>query len=182
MIGSAVLTHQADDLIDALLTRTRGEVLYVTGDGGECDFVRAGHVTVRDMQRLRAGGLVSSHGIEADRLAMVYGWEGDCSAFVEHWVCQGLAGLRARRERREGGAWSDSPDDPELAGPVLSPTELPIPLVEYLGRLVFGLKADYAAEYAYHLVHGEPCPADPGTDWARKARGRVDWYLRSAVK
>lgn len=50
---------------------------------------------------------------------------------------------------------------------------LPAAVEEWLGRLVFGPKADYARAYVAHLLSGAPAPEDPGAEWAEKARKRA---------
>lgn len=183
MIGQVVEAGRADDLIDALMARTGGEVLAPPNAlaraqrGGEYDCYHD-HVSRRDLRRLVAGGLVSVHGMQADRLAHRVGWEGSADTFVAWYLREALRGLDVRLERREGRDWADQaePDGPTCTGGGLG--DLPQAVTDYLLRLVYGDKATYAAEYAYHRVHGAPCPVDPGTDWARKARGKIDHYLR----
>lgn len=48
------------------------------------------------------------------------------------------------------------------------------PVVEYLERLVFAPKRDYAAAWAAFLFDGAARPADPGTLWAEKVRAKFD--------
>lgn len=73
-----------------------------------------------------------------------------------------------------------------VASPVSAQTppvagELPAPVVEWLGQLVYTPKRDYAAEYAAARIAGAELPDDPGTDWARKARQKVDRLLKVAA-
>lgn len=59
--------------------------------------------------------------------------------------------------------------------PVAAPrADLPSDVAEWLERLVFAAKRDYAEAYARHRCQGFPAPADPGTEWAHKARRGVD--------
>lgn len=55
------------DVLDHVVTRCAGEPLRIdnVGDGGETDHLHAGHVSARDVRRLRAAGLVSNraHGL-----------------------------------------------------------------------------------------------------------------------
>lgn len=186
---SPALTGDPADPIDALLVRTRGEVLStVRADGGEWDYVTDGHVSRRDWQRLVGARLVSRDGLAPDVLADWFGWEGEASGFVEHYVSTCLAGLAWRADRRAGCRWEDQvrPDDDELEPPtapdVHGCAELPEPVVEYLMRLVFGAKADYAAAYAEHVFLSGPLPADPGAEWAGRVRHKVDALARRWVR
>lgn len=47
------------------------------------------------------------------------------------------------------------------------------PVAEYVARLVFEPKRQYAAALAAHLVDGAPLPEDPGTEWAGKVRAKL---------
>jgi hypothetical protein len=186
MIGTVSTAGTIDDTIDALMVRTNGERLAPPSSsakahaGGEYD-AYTDYVSRRDMRRLVAAGLVSSHGMQADQLAHQCGWEGTADTFVAWYLGEALKGLDIRRSHRDGKSWADQvePDPEELepaAGTVSG--DLPGAVLEYLLRLVFGQKADYAAEYAYHVCQGAPCPQDPGTDWARKARSKIDSLTR----
>lgn len=62
-------------------------------------------------------------------------------------------------------------DDPE--------TGLPLVVAEWLGRLVHAPKQEYARAYCSHRLYGDPEPADPGEQWAVKARKRADHVLRA---
>lgn len=173
------------DILDAVVTRCAGEPLRIdnVGDGGETDHLHNGQVSARDVRRLRAAGLVSNRaGLYADQLAEVAGWTGTADEFVS-WYCDScITGLDMRAEARTGIAWHEQerPDDdaPEQTGTVGT---LPFPILEYLMRLVHAPKAEYAGAYAYHIVHGHPCPADPGTEWADKARRKLDALHRRGV-
>lgn len=55
------------------------------------------------------------------------------------------------------------------------------PFGDYLARLVYGPKRDYAAAWIAHVRGGGPLPADPGTPWAAKVRSKVAWYMRQGV-
>lgn len=57
---------------------------------------------------------------------------------------------------------------------------LPATVVDWLDRLVFADKRAYAAAWAAHVIHGADAPADPGTDWADKARRRLARVLAAA--
>lgn len=57
---------------------------------------------------------------------------------------------------------------------------LPTWAVEYLRRLVFAPKRDYAAAWIAHVVRGQEAPADPGAEWADKVRARVAKLARDA--
>lgn len=62
-----------------------------------------------------------------------------------------------------------------VGAPAAAPAgELPAWATEYLGRLVYAAKRDYAEAWLRHVLHGAPEPADPGRDWARKVRDRVE--------
>ncbi len=50
---------------------------------------------------------------------------------------------------------------------------LPAAVEEWLGRLVYGEKAAYARAFALSVCCGAEAPADPGTEWAAKARKRL---------
>lgn len=50
---------------------------------------------------------------------------------------------------------------------------LPANVEEWLSRLVFGEKASYARAWAEHVLLGADAPADPGAEWAVKARKRL---------
>ena len=187
MIGVLTRSGTGSDVLDMVHDRCAGEILRVddVGKGGETDYLAAGHVRPRDMKRLRAAGLVSNtRGCRADVLAHVAGWTGTADEFLTWYVETCIQGLKARAESREGRAWhelerpvDDEPADvaPEYGAPA---DVLPEPVCEYLMRLVHGPKADYASAYAYHVVHGHPAPDDPGTEWAIKARRKVDALVR----
>lgn len=66
--------------------------------------------------------------------------------------------------------------------PVVEPVaaSLPASIVEWLDRLVFADKRAYAHAWAEHVVCGADAPADPGTDWAAKARSRCARVLAHA--
>jgi hypothetical protein len=53
-------------------------------------------------------------------------------------------------------------------------------LDDYLGRLVYGPKREYAAAWIAHVLEGASAPADPGAPWAEKVRGKVAYYVRKA--
>ena len=55
---------------------------------------------------------------------------------------------------------------------------LPVKVEEWLDRLVYAPKADYARAYATHLLTGAPAPSDPGAEWAGKARARLERIVR----
>ena len=177
MIGRVATTGHPSDIVDALMVRTRGEVLatpaHATGGEYDCWPELVDRCTMR---RLIASGLVSAaHGVPADRLADVAGWDGTPDTFVAWYLAEAVAGLDARKARRSGDAWEDRCEpEPETD----EPAALPGDVLEYLLRLVFGAKADYAAAYAWHLWHGAAAPADPGTDWAAKARHKLDGMHR----
>lgn len=76
-------------------------------------------------------------------------------------------------------------DEPE---PVPAPTpvatightalgQLPPAAEEWLARLIHPPKRTYARAYLEHLANGAPPPADPGDEWARKARTRAQRIL-----
>lgn len=60
-------------------------------------------------------------------------------------------------------------------------TGLPAEVAAWLSKLVHEPKRVYAAAYCAHRLYGDPAPADPGTDWAGKARKRADHVLRAVV-
>ncbi len=62
---------------------------------------------------------------------------------------------------------------PAAAAPRQTGGALPAAATEWLDRLVFAEKRDYAAAYLAHLVAAAPAPVDPGTEWADKARRRA---------
>lgn len=51
---------------------------------------------------------------------------------------------------------------------------LPPKVVEYVDRLVYEPKREYAELLASSLVAGGPAPSDPGTEWAAKVRVKLD--------
>lgn len=55
----------------------------------------------------------------------------------------------------------------------------PESVVEYLARLVFEPKRQYATELAAHLLDGADAPADPGTEWAVKVRTKFERFVVS---
>lgn len=171
MIGQVTESGAAFDIIDALTTRCQGERLAPPAGttGGEYDHYTA-KVTAQQIKRLTAAGLISSRGRRADVLADVAGWDGDCSEFVAWYVSEGLAGLDQRRDRRNGDEWATQE----------RPDELPPVVVMYLERLVFEPKRTYAEQYAEAILCGHPLPADPGTDWAIKARRKVTKLVQVA--
>ena len=63
---------------------------------------------------------------------------------------------------------------PRHPEPARTPGVFPEPIADFLARLVYETKREYATAYAAHRCHGTPLPADPGTDWAMKARVKVD--------
>lgn len=194
MIGQTTTTGRADDLIDAMLCRTGGEVLSPpTSEHGEWDFYRE-HVSRRDLRRLVAAGLVRRvGGLPADRLAHVYGWDGDASTFVEMYLTQCLAGLDHRAGVRAGDVWAErepSDDDyaeacaideadgmPQLPPVIPTPAES-APLAAYLARLVHPPKRVYAKQVADAIATGAPIPVHAGT-WAPDVVRRVSRYLRT---
>lgn len=188
MIGRVTTTGHADDLVDDLIARCGGEVLAPAGRraGGEYDLLTDGHVSRTDMRRLVAAGLISPHGVPADVLADRFGWQGDAGSFVDHYVATSLAGLAARRDRREGCSWVDQvepdPED-EPAGPMTGTVrDLTGPCLDYLSRLVYGPKRDYASCYAMAVCGHCEMPPDPGAEWAGKARRKVDHYLNRGAR
>jgi hypothetical protein len=154
--------------------------------GGEYDHLTSGQLSTRDRRRLTSAGLLSPGGLAADQLADVAGWTGTADEFVAWYCAEGLAGLDQRAAARSGDSWEtrERPADETDTAPDPAPADgdLPAPVLEYLCRLVFGDKADYAAAYAYAVHRGGPAPADPGTDWARKARTRIDSITRKVGK
>lgn len=52
-------------------------------------------------------------------------------------------------------------------------SDLPEWAADYLGRLVYEAKRDYAAAWIAHRLTGAPMPVDPGAEWADKVRARV---------
>lgn len=47
--------------------------------------------------------------------------------------------------------------------------------LEWLGRLEYPPKRDYAHAWLRHVLDGIEAPDDPGTEWADKVRRRVEW-------
>lgn len=165
------------------------------GAGAETEYFTEGHVTARNMRRLYAAGLLSrTRGLWADEMADIYGWTDGADSFVAHYVETCLAALNARRAGRDGRAWHErvepepEPEPAETCTVAEAPAvgvpacTLPEPMLEYLARLIHGPKADYAAEYAYHLTHGTPAPADPGAPWAGKARHKLESLHRRGAR
>ena len=182
MIGTATMTGRADDLIDALLTVTRGEVLRPPsaenrdGRGGEYDGYLQG-LSRRDVRRLTAAGLISSHGLPADRLAHHAGSLENADVFAAWYCRQALAGLDGRAEHRAGGPaerdeWDDNHPSPNV--------ELPSALTDYLLRLVCERKADYAGDVADALICGAPVPSCDAR-WADDVVRKVRRYLRPVL-
>lgn len=92
----------------------------------------------------------------------------------------GTASVKATRKPVVKAA----PKDAEVVAPapvVEIRGDLPEAIEEWLARLVFGPKCDYARAYAAAIVTGSQFPVDPGTDWARKARVKVDRLARQQV-
>lgn len=56
-------------------------------------------------------------------------------------------------------------------------TGFPREVCDWLSRLVHEPKREYARAYCAHVLDGAPAPADPGADWAVKARKRADRVL-----
>lgn len=52
---------------------------------------------------------------------------------------------------------------------------------DYLARLVYAPKRDYAAAYLAHILDGAPMPEHPGTEWADKVRTKVARILSLAT-
>lgn len=176
----------AGDIIDALMVRTNGERLAPPPAGdvaAEYDGYRDDH-SKHELRRLCANGLVHSLGLRADQLAHVADWDGGADEFVAFYCTEALAGLRQRDERKSSaGEWADRvrPDDEcEQAGTVAG--EIPESVLEWLERLLFGAKANYAAEYALAVCCAQVMPDDPGTEWARKARSKVDAMHRASLR
>lgn len=187
MIGAATMTGRADDLIDALLTVTRGEVLAPPaqsvrdGRGGEYDHYLS-KLNRRDVRRLSAAGLISSHGMPADRLAAHAGSIDNADVFAAWYCSQALKGLDARAAARtrspERDEWFDN-DAPQTCEPWTG--ELPEALTDYLLRLVCQRKALYASEVAEALLAGLPVPPH-GAKWAPDVVRKVSRYLRPVLK
>jgi hypothetical protein len=70
---------------------------------------------------------------------------------------------------------------PVVAAPVASGTTWPAAVVDYLARLVFEPKQLYAAAVALAMIEGGPMPEDPGTEWAEKARRKLDRLVPAGV-
>lgn len=104
---SAVVAGLADDIIDAMLTRSHGLTLAAPhgADGGEYDSWRQGF-SRRDVRRLVGAGLVgaglvTADGERADVLAdLIDGWSGNGDELVTWWMSEGLRGLDQRAARR----------------------------------------------------------------------------------
>lgn len=192
MIGQHTETGRADDIIDALLARTHGNVLAppstVRNGGGEydawCDLNR------RDVRRLVAAGLLRRGGMQADRLAHECDWQGNADEFVAWYVSEALRGLDARAELRAGDAWADRerPDDDESFdagnetgdGIQHAPT-LPEPLCAYLRRLQYDRKRQYAAAVILAMHDGSPIPTC-AAEWAPRVVSKVIRYYRKAPR
>lgn len=96
----------------------------------------------------------------------------DCRALVAGGVDAAPAKVRAPRKVAAV---------PVEATPVAPVVELrpvgaglPVEVVAWLDRLVYGDKRVYAEAYARAVLLGEALPVDPGTPWASKARARFD--------
>lgn len=59
---------------------------------------------------------------------------------------------------------------------------IPVNIQTWLSTLVFEPKRTYATKYATAKLAGKRGPADPGTEWAKKARTRVDEMLKDPNK
>lgn len=172
MIGTVTTTGHADDLIDALLTVTHGEVLSPpTSENGEWDGYRS-NLDRRDIRRLSAAGLISSHGLPADRLAAHAGSLDNADVFAAWYLDQALRGLNARAERRSGRERADDIDEPSTPA-----VELPQPLLDYLFRLVCDRKAQYASDVAEAILNGDPVP-HVDARWSVDVVRKVRRYLR----
>lgn len=180
----------AGDIIDALMVRTGGERLApppIGDTAGEYDGFRDDH-SKHELGRLCANGLVHSLGLRADQLAHCASWLGSADEFVAYYCTEALAGLRQRDERKSSsGEWADQvrPDDTDdELEPAVAPIagQIPESVLEWLERLLFGAKANYAAEYALAVCCGLVMPDDPGTEWARKARSKVDAMHRASLR
>lgn len=133
-IRPAMLSGDASDPIDRLMTVTCGEVLQLPGDecsGGEYDSFAAGAVSARVRRRLAGARLVSSHGgLRADELQQVAelrlpalgGMNPD--QFVAWYVAECVAGLDHRAAGRDGVVrWEDQtePDPDDELEPMAAP-------------------------------------------------------------
>jgi hypothetical protein len=67
--------------------------------------------------------------------------------------------------------------------PPASPTRASLPewAEEWLAGLVYEAKRDYARQYLEHILCGAPAPANPGAEWADKARKRADRLAEKAA-
>lgn len=164
-------SHDTADPIDRLLGLTGGDVLApppanLPRSAGEYDAYRL--MSRRDIRRLTAGGFLSSeHGLQPDVLAHMAKSDLSADDFVAWYCDEALRGMDWRATARQGTTWETR--DRSI--------DLPSTVVDYLARLVFPDKADYAAEYAYAAWGGWPMPTDPGTGWACKARAKIDALL-----
>lgn len=70
----------------------------------------------------------------------------------------------------------------ELPPPPAAPTSngWPAWADEYLNRLVYKPKRDYAVKWLEHVLEGTSAPADPGHEWAHKVRARVAKLAKTA--
>lgn len=166
MIGTATHTHRADDLIDALLTATGDEVLSPpTSHHGEWDAYFT-MLTPRDRNRLSCAGLISRHGMPADRLASHADWQGNADTFVAWYLDMALRGLNARQGIRDGQRERCEPE----------PAALPESLALYLARLLCEGKRQHAAACVLALIEHQPMP-ECSSPWARNVESKVQRYL-----
>lgn len=200
---SPVLTGDPADPIDRLMLFTGGDILSVSGDGGEYDDLTAGLISTRDRRRLAGARLTAAHGgMPADVLHEIVCEmyppvrELSPAEFVGWYFDECLAGLDYRASDRAGAVWheQEQPDDDGSdvldtgtvapAAPV-APSEthqvgtVPAWAAEWVDRLIHPPKRALLLELIGHRWHGAPAPVVPADDWAVKL---ADKFARKAGK
>jgi len=184
MTRLAVRTGAPDDLIDALLTRSHGDILRAPADSssGEYDSWRQ-QFSRRDIRRLVAAGLIGPSGWAADVFASRCGFDGTPDECVSWWCAEGLRGLDIRATRRPGGAtdWANA-ERPADDVPELDTAEVLARLVAlevvpewwhaWIERTVHAPKLDALVALAAETWLGEPMPTEPTAKWWPKVRSQ----------
>ena len=196
---SPVLTGDACDPIDRLMLFTGGDILRVSGDGGEYDDLTAGLISTRDRRRLAGARLTgTSCGMPADVLhevvAEMYPPVRSLSPaeFVGWYFDECLDGLSYRASARAGTVWHEQerPDDEDEGSDVLetgtvspvapvAPSEthtgtVPAWATDWVGRLVHPPKRALLLALIGHRWHGATRPTIPADEWAMKLADKFD--------
>jgi hypothetical protein len=127
--------------------------------------------------------------------ALDFAWEGDTlitrpfdyiGPRVEGWTryatpaeameALGIAALVKAQAKATRPKANPTPNPPKVEPVQAEPSSSSWPAWadDYLNRLVYPPKRDYAVAWLEHTLNGAPAPADPGAEWADKVRRRVD--------